>query len=210
MNRPTLEDNELKTYEGMFLVETGQPNFDESVVPIQTIFERNDAEVLQLKKWDERRLAYDIRGRRRGLYVLAYFKADPEKISDIERDVQLSEPVLRVLILAAENVTPAQLAVPTPADSARPRRDSDRHKPRETTAEDKPAAATPAEAVMASLATSSSVSANQPADDGAPSAEAPDAESVEGSQTPTDKADEANEADKTDEDDKTDAGGATE
>lgn len=254
MNRPTLEDNELKMYEGMFLVATGQPNFDEAVAPIQTIFERNSAEVLQLKKWDERRLAYDVRGQRRGLYVLTYFKADPEKISDIERDVQLSEPVLRVLILAAEHVTPAQMSAPTPADSVRPRRDSDRHKPRETSAGDGAAPAgdkAPAETTaageaavgetavgetaaaetpaaetaaaetavaetavagiaIASLAANSDMGGVQPTDDETPSAEAPDAERVEGSQTPTEEPGDRGEPDSQVEEPRTDVGGPAE
>ena len=107
----------MKTYEGMFLLEAGQPNFEEAVAPIHTIFTRNQVEVLHLKKWDERRLAYEIRGRRRGMYVLAYFKSDPDKITEIERDAQLDEHVLRILILQAEEVSAETMAAQTPAES---------------------------------------------------------------------------------------------
>jgi small subunit ribosomal protein S6 len=100
----------LKTYEGMFLLDAGQPNFEEAAAPVRTVFERNQAEVIHLKKWDERRLAYDIMGRRRGLYVLSYFRADPTKITEIERDVQLDERIIRVLILSADHLTEEQMA----------------------------------------------------------------------------------------------------
>ena len=106
----------MKTYEGMFLLEAGQANFEEAVEPVRTLFTRNQAEVLHLKKWDERRLAYEIRGRRRGLYVLAYFKVDPLKITDIERDAQLDEKVLRSLILTAEDISAEVLAAQTPSE----------------------------------------------------------------------------------------------
>jgi small subunit ribosomal protein S6 len=101
----------------MFLLEAGQPNFEEALAPINTIFTRNGVEVLHVKKWDERRLTYDIRGRRRGLYVLAYFKADPLKITDIERDARLDEKVLRSLILLAEEVSAETMAAKTPAET---------------------------------------------------------------------------------------------
>jgi small subunit ribosomal protein S6 len=107
----------LKTYEGMFLLEAGQPNFEEACAPVRTIFERSGVEVLHMKKWDERRLTYDIRGRRRGLYVLAYFKADPAKITQIERDANLDEKVLRSLILLAEEVSAETMAAKTPAET---------------------------------------------------------------------------------------------
>ncbi|NLF31818.1 MAG: 30S ribosomal protein S6 [Planctomycetes bacterium] len=113
----------MKTYEGMFLLDAGQPSFDEAVQPIQAVLERNKAEVIHLKKWDERRLAYEIRGRRRGLYVLTYFKADPLSITSIERDVQLNESILRVLILSADHVSAETMAAPTPAETEPHRRE---------------------------------------------------------------------------------------
>jgi len=73
---------------------------------ISRVMDRAEAEIVFCKKWDERRLAYRIRGRKRGVYILVYFKADPSKIPGIERDVQLSEHLLRVLVLRADDVTP--------------------------------------------------------------------------------------------------------
>ncbi len=53
--------------------------------------------------WGRRRLAYPIRhgGRdiRDGFYTLLYFEAEPEQISDIERDLKLNEQMLRYLLL---------------------------------------------------------------------------------------------------------------
>ena len=67
---------EMKTYEGMFLVDAGNPDFDAATAPIRTVLDRSAAEVLSFKPWDERRLAYEIKGRKRALYVLSYFKLD--------------------------------------------------------------------------------------------------------------------------------------
>lgn len=118
-----MEDCTLKTYEGMFLVDAGKPSLDEAIAPIQQVLDRNQAQVLQMKKWDERRLAYEIAGRRRGLYVLTYFKAPPERITVIERDAQLNEEILRVLILAADHLSDEQMAAKTPAESGESRRE---------------------------------------------------------------------------------------
>ena len=35
--------------------------------------EKVGAEIISFKKWDERRLAYEIKGNKRGLYFLCYF-----------------------------------------------------------------------------------------------------------------------------------------
>ena len=90
----------MKRYEGMFL-------FDNAIVhewagieqEMQRLMERIGGKLLVCVKFDERKLAFEIKGRKRGTYVLSYFDAPGDKIGDLERDVQLSETVLRVLVL---------------------------------------------------------------------------------------------------------------
>lgn len=94
----------MKLYEAMFLVDSSRAASDwEGVLSeIRKIVERASAEILTLKKWDERQLAYKVNGHSRGTYILCFFRAEGSRIAGIERDVQLSEPILRVLILSAE------------------------------------------------------------------------------------------------------------
>ncbi|MHC4059994.1 MAG: 30S ribosomal protein S6 [Planctomycetota bacterium] len=93
-----------KLYEAMFLVDPAQAASDWDGVEtlIRNIFKRAETEVVSIKKWGDRNLAYEIDGKSKGVYVLCYFKGDGKKNRDIERDVQLSEQVMRVLILCAE------------------------------------------------------------------------------------------------------------
>lgn len=110
-----------KSYEGMFLLDAGVANFDNAHQPIQRVLDRNEAEVLAIKPWDDRRLAYEIKGRKRGLYVLSYFRLDPERVSELEHDCILSEDILRVLILHKDEVTEEMLQTRTPAEESRSR-----------------------------------------------------------------------------------------
>lgn len=97
----------MNQYEAMFLFDpTFGSAFEACEAEIRRMMERAEAELLFCKKWDERRLAFRIKGRKRGVYVLTYFNAHPTKIGGIERDVQLSENALRVLIVRADGVTP--------------------------------------------------------------------------------------------------------
>jgi small subunit ribosomal protein S6 len=105
-----------KLYEGMFLIDTAlaAADWDGTVAMIRRLLEKNDAEVVSMKKWDERRLAYDIEGKSRGTYILSYFRCDGGKLTEIERDVQLSEKVMRILILKADKLTPEDINKETP------------------------------------------------------------------------------------------------
>ena len=106
-----------QTYEAMFLVDSAEAtaNWSETITAVNTVMERAEAEVISLRKWDERRLIFEIARCKRGTYILCYFKSDPSAISGIERDVQLSESLLRVLILRADQITEESMQAPTPA-----------------------------------------------------------------------------------------------
>ena len=96
----------MNQYEGMFLFDPTFGSSDEQCeAEINRLMERASAELVLCRKWEERRLAYRVNGRKRGVYVLTYFKAAADKIGGIERDVKLSETVLRVLILRADGMT---------------------------------------------------------------------------------------------------------
>jgi small subunit ribosomal protein S6 len=107
-----------KTYEAMFLVDSGQPNFDAASEPIRGILTRRGAEILSLKPWDDRKLAFEIRGRKRGLYILCYFKIDPLQVVEIEHDCRLDERVIRSLFLRKDKLTQETINAETPATTA--------------------------------------------------------------------------------------------
>jgi small subunit ribosomal protein S6 len=72
------------------------------VEEIDRIVKRNGATVLQVAKWGERKLSYPVKRNNRGAYVLAYFAAPEGAVGRIRGDFQLSEVVLRNLIVAHE------------------------------------------------------------------------------------------------------------
>ncbi|GJM39795.1 MAG: 30S ribosomal protein S6 [Ardenticatenaceae bacterium] len=52
--------------------------------------------------WGQRRLAYSIRNQSEGYYILFDAKLNPEQLSDIERNMQYTEEVLRYMIVRKE------------------------------------------------------------------------------------------------------------
>jgi ribosomal protein S6 len=104
-------------YEALFLVDSGEAASDWQGITdhVKKILERSEVEILSIRKWDERPLAYPILGRKRGTYILVYFNAICDKLGAIERDTQLSERILRVLILRGDHVTPEEMAKDTPS-----------------------------------------------------------------------------------------------
>lgn len=98
------------TYEGLFLFpQAAVSDLQGAADHVLEILHRAGAEIISFKKWEERRLAYEIRGNKRGLYFLAYFTAKADKLAGIERDCSLSEKLLRAMVTRADHITPEMM-----------------------------------------------------------------------------------------------------
>jgi small subunit ribosomal protein S6 len=56
-------------------------------------------EMLASRLWEERRLAYPIRGHRKGTYWLTYFRMDSVKMERLNRQCKLNDTFLRQLFV---------------------------------------------------------------------------------------------------------------
>lgn len=107
-----------RLYEAMFLIDSALAASDWDGVnkAVKTILKKVKAELVSLRKWDERTLAYPVNKKVRGTYLLCYFRSGSDKIQTIEREVQLSDNIMRVLILKADHMTQEDLDKETPTD----------------------------------------------------------------------------------------------
>ena len=92
------------TYECMFLLDPNRVSGDVqgAAQQLHAMLERNQAEILASRQWDERRLAYPVKGHKKGLYYLMYFRSDGTTLANLERDFALNELILRSLILRVD------------------------------------------------------------------------------------------------------------
>ncbi len=106
-----MAETRIHAYEGMFLFpQTVAADLQGAADHVLEVLSKGGAELVSLCKWDERRLAYDVKGNKRGVYFLAYFKCDATKLAAIERDARLSEKLLRSMITRADHLTAEQMA----------------------------------------------------------------------------------------------------
>jgi len=88
-------------YECLFLLDTSKVAGDVPAADkqLRALLEKNNAEVLVSRPWDERRLTYPIRKQKKGLFYLTYFSSEGKNLATIEHDCALNEMILRMLIL---------------------------------------------------------------------------------------------------------------
>lgn len=118
----------IGTYEALFLFPVSATVDPEAAVKrVEEIVTKHQGEIIHLRKWDERRLAYEVKKNKRGLYVLCFYKGPGASVGQVTRDVNLSEDILRVLITDASHLTVEEMKAQEPQQPApreeRPRRD---------------------------------------------------------------------------------------
>ena len=112
-------------YEVMFILESNRFGRDPDGTSghLVDLIEKAGGEILVSRLWEERRLAYTIKGQRKGTYWLIYLSLDPLQLAGLRRQFDISEAVLRYLFLKIDPrivdalVTHAKSA---PAPSAAP------------------------------------------------------------------------------------------
>ena len=102
-----MADTPRNVYEGLFLFpQSVASNLKDAADHVEELLSKIEAEIISFRKWDERRLSYRVDGHKRGVYFLAYFRAEGGRLASLERDCSLSEQLLRALIVRADHVSP--------------------------------------------------------------------------------------------------------
>jgi small subunit ribosomal protein S6 len=88
----------------MFLLDTNKVAGDvpTAAQQIHGLLEKNHAEILASRPWDERRLAYSIGNHKKGLYYLTYFRTEGKNLVTFDQDCKLNELILRQLVLRVD------------------------------------------------------------------------------------------------------------
>ena len=92
-------DNKIKTaYECLFVSELATA--EETVSKFIGIVEKN-GEIIDVTEWGKRRFEYPINDKNEGYYTIVTFRADPEFPAELERNFNITDGILRALVVKA-------------------------------------------------------------------------------------------------------------
>ena len=100
-----------RLYEAMFLLDNQvvREDWKKAKAIVTDTLTKHGATVKCARRWDERKLAYPIRGKHRATYLIAYYEMGNEAIPAMRRDFELNEIVLRYLILSRESIPDGEM-----------------------------------------------------------------------------------------------------
>ena len=91
----------MPVYEGMFILDPTKYSRDPagSAQQVSDIITQHGGTILAARLWDERKLAYPIKGHKKGIYWLTYFSMEGGHLTALERQCEITDDILRKLVL---------------------------------------------------------------------------------------------------------------
>lgn len=89
----------MRIYEELFIVDPNATDeqIDSVTAQIEGVVKDANGTIDKIDKWGVRKLAYRVKKRDEGQYVLVQFSADPAAVREIERRLRVDETVLKYL-----------------------------------------------------------------------------------------------------------------
>jgi len=94
----------VNSYEVIFILDPAltEDGAEAEISAIREVAAKKGAEVLEIQKWGKKRLAYEVKKRRDGQYVLMKVKGMASVVADLERHFRITETVLKGIVVRAE------------------------------------------------------------------------------------------------------------
>ena len=122
----------MTLYETLFVVHPEKGlRMKEFIEKFKKVVEGQDGSLSQVDEWGVRDLAYRIEKQSRGYYTLLRYRASGRGVEELERNLKLTDGILRYLTVRAdeENVATTPAAAKGPSEEARPSPEADSGKP---------------------------------------------------------------------------------
>jgi len=114
--------NKTAVYEGMFILDANRLARDREGLPreLASAIEEAGGQMELSRLWEERRLAYPIKGQRKGAYWITYFHLPTTNLADLTRQLELKEGVLRHLFIRLPDSLVEHILEHAKGESAQP------------------------------------------------------------------------------------------
>ncbi|MGH7916864.1 MAG: 30S ribosomal protein S6 [Candidatus Binataceae bacterium] len=102
----------MRRYETVFILrpDLGEPAQKEAIKRFEGLIGTSGGDLIDTDEWGFRELAYRIRGERRGYYVRLDYGGNGATMNEVERNLKLSDKVLRHLsVLVEAEADPAKI-----------------------------------------------------------------------------------------------------
>jgi small subunit ribosomal protein S6 len=93
----------VQEYETVFILDPGldENQVNDEVEKTSGLISNNGGHVVEVQRWGRKRLAYEIKKKRDGVYTMIRHESSGDVVRELERRLRLNDSVLRVMTVIA-------------------------------------------------------------------------------------------------------------
>jgi small subunit ribosomal protein S6 len=91
-------------YESLFILRPSLPDDDvqKTLEKVKGTVEKAGGTIERLENWGKKKLAYEVKGEKKGVYIQLQFKGNGSAVTEIERLFRLEDAVMKFLTVKLE------------------------------------------------------------------------------------------------------------
>ncbi len=91
----------MNIYENIVILNASLPDeeVDTAVSKIKEFITSNGGEIIKISIWGKKKLAYEVKRQKKGLYVLLVYKTPPSTIKKLEEFYRVFDPLVKHIII---------------------------------------------------------------------------------------------------------------
>lgn len=95
----------LRNYETLYILSPKCPDNDVNKIckAFEDIISKTGGELVKTERWGKKRLAYEVKKNREGFYVMLQFKGTNKLVRELERNMRITEDVIRFLTVRIDD-----------------------------------------------------------------------------------------------------------
>lgn len=94
----------MREYETVFIIDPAcdESTVDKEIANVEEVISERHGKIIEVQRWGKRRLAYEIKRKKEGIYAFVRFKAGPSALQELSRRFKLNELILRHMIVMSQ------------------------------------------------------------------------------------------------------------
>ena len=109
----------MRKYETIFILD---PDLEEDVTQstiekVKGVITQTNGEILKVEDWGKRKLAYEVKKKTKGHYILIHFSGSPALLSELERNFRVMDAVIKFQSVRLDERKASAAEAPIPEES---------------------------------------------------------------------------------------------
>lgn len=108
----------MRKYETIFIMDPDltYEQSQSTIEKIKGVITQGHGEILKLEDWGKRKLAYEVKKKSKGHYILMHFSGTPSLLSEIERNFRVMDAVIKFQSVRLDERKPLYTEITLPEE----------------------------------------------------------------------------------------------